>query len=230
MSQQTGVTKQMLISDLERINDALEATNAGKGYICIAGSSALLLGTQGFANHRLSLDVDVMRCSDNVLRVMEVCENDFNNAVSTFDNPESSYIKTQNAGFGFDMLQVDRLSNETSAIMKLITGRDKDLDDVKAVLPELDKKAITQTLKSLDFQIEMPDPETVKAVQSRWTELSGESFDKPRERQRPQRLSLRERRAQRAAAKAIPTELSPELKAFMNESESHENDNYDIEF
>ena len=209
------VTKEALVADLARIDQMLEDRALGPGSITLAGSSATLL--QDIDLGRLTLDVDVLRCSPNVLDVMGSCTLDFNNTVSTFDRPEASFIKTTHAGPALDNLEVECVTPESVAIMKLIAGRTKDTTDVARMAPQIDAAKVSRTLSSLDFAMEMPDNDTLRRVQAAWKQSAPEAaapekapsirprgVNSDRRDQIRERLAARraERQSQRASARA----------------------------
>lgn len=152
-----GMGREEIIEDLKRLDDAVGLSDTGRGYILIAGSAALLINDEkGF---RETKDVDVLRCSANVLSLLETCVGDFNNAMSTFPEPMGYEIEKVPQDFGLAYLDVETISDETSVLMKIAAGRADDIADIRKVVGKCDIDKLRRIVGSYEFAADLPSKE-----------------------------------------------------------------------
>lgn len=157
-----------IIYDLRRIDEAL-GIDGESGFICIAGSGSLMLNMLEFpyATH----DVDVLRCSSNVLHLLNICSCDFNNSVSIYGDSYPAFMETAKFDGGFDNLSCHVITPETCVLMKLVAGRDQDLDHIKAVVNDIDCNHVDSVIRSFDFMADIPSNEEYAKILQNWESI-----------------------------------------------------------
>lgn len=173
-AREATIDVQAIMRDLHRIDATLIASGQ-RGSICIAGSSALMLQCE--MDGRLTQDVDVMRCSDNVLTAMQACEADFNNAVSVYDT-DARYFWTNEVDANTQNVHVEAVSPETMIVMKLESWRPQDREDLTTIADQVDAQVVTNLVNNFDYESERGS-EVAQSVRERWSKLAPRPFREP---------------------------------------------------